>query len=178
MKSLIKLVLVGSLVAVSANAIKLETYYAKYDQSRAKKANKMIRKDVEWLYAMSKKPINIDKLVIHQSKNPCLLISADYVDMIKVIDKNTISFTKLINGSEGGSVTNFSDAERYDFGNRLVVGVDGSLKDKEEGKVIQVLGDSPSCLSKPTEETWVMYRKINKRYKEVGRMNFSFEVGK
>ena len=126
--------------------------------TQGKQTNKVNRSMICGMMAMSA----VGKLVIKQTKNPCLFVDKEYWEREKArkVNANTVEWTEERMGKANNIATSFYDDMRPDLGHNLVFHNDGKITHKTNGReVIQILGTDKKCYLKPTTEEWLMYEQ-------------------
>jgi hypothetical protein len=138
--------------------------------------NKIDRKKV---YAFGVSPINTDKIVIKQIKNPCFFIDKEDWEIDKgiKINSNTVSFEYGV-GTNANPYDSFDNKTRPSLGHNLIFNSNDKITNKLDGReVIQVLGTDRNCYLRPTVEDWTFYTSYKTgsnrgKFKEVGKVKF------
>jgi hypothetical protein len=119
------------------------------------------------------------KVVIIQTKNPCLFLAEETYDPAWKQGKNKL----VIYGKKdkfgyykNSALTYFMDTFRPDLGRNLKIHGGKYYTKTHNIPVVQVLGDSPACLDYPTEETWILYEGVQRKAKFVKIGEFHFHI--
>ena len=104
----------------------------------------------------------IGRLVIKQTKNPCLFVDKEYwkLEKARKVNANTVEWSEELMGRANNVSLSFYEDMRPDLGYNLVFHDDGKITNKTNGReVIQILGTDKNCYLRPTTEEWLTYRQ-------------------